>query len=91
MKSIVNDKDEIDFIFQQMKKYKEDIRSHSEFDIRKDRGKKKSVVIRRLDGTGTIMFQFSYYENGKFADLGNGVEFVRLSDHLVELLHERIH
>jgi hypothetical protein len=91
--SIVNDKKEIHFIFKELKKNKETSLSQSEFFNRnKEMGKEKRVVIRHLtsekEGEGSIIFQFSYYENGNVADVGNGVEFVPISDELKGLLEK---
>jgi hypothetical protein len=55
-------------------------------------GKEELVVIRHLtsekEGQGPIIFQFSYYENGTAANIGNG-EFVPISDELKELLEKK--
>jgi hypothetical protein len=94
IKSIVKDKNEIDFIFKQMKKNQGVISTQSDFfDRRKDMGKEKIVIIRHLEpvknGTGPILFQFHYYDNSEAADLGNGIDFVPISDDLKMLLQER--
>ncbi|RCW40071.1 hypothetical protein [Paenibacillus prosopidis] len=91
--SRVNDKKEIHFIFNELKKHKETVSSESDFFNRnKEMGKEKLVVIRHLtsqkEGEGPIIFQFSYYENGNAADVGNGVEFVPISDELKVLLEK---
>lgn len=89
--SIVNDKKEIRFIFKELKKNKETVLSQTDFFSRnKEMGKEKLVVIRHFtsgkEGEGPIIFQFRYYENGNVADVGNGIEFVQISDELKELL-----
>ncbi|KRE48080.1 hypothetical protein [Paenibacillus sp. Soil522] len=91
--SIVNDNKEIHFILKELKKNKETILSQSGFYKRnKEMGKEKRVVIRHLtsekEGEGPIIFQFSYYENGNAADVGNGVDFVPISDELKGLLEK---
>lgn len=91
--SIVNDKKEIHFIFKELKKNKENVLSQSDFFNRnKEMGKEKMVVIRHLtsekEEEGPIIFQFRYYENGVAADLGNGIDFVPISDELKELLEK---
>ncbi|RAP77270.1 hypothetical protein [Paenibacillus montanisoli] len=93
-KSILKDKNEILYIFGQMKKNQEIVSSQSDFfDIRKDMGKEKLVIIRHLEseenGEGPILFQFHYYENGHAADIEDREKFIPISDELKERLRKR--